>query len=155
MDATEVFPEFTRAVMSLDGAPRHFTVFGGRNILHASARETGGSVGIWEAEILPGTATNFHTHTREDESFRILAGRFHFWCGDDEGEGGPGSVVTLPRNVPHRWEFLGEDAGSLLIYVMPGGCEQMFLEIDGSPPIRGTEALIALQQRYGIIGNGF
>lgn len=138
--------------MSLPGRERVIHPFGERQIVHATAEETDSTLGAFEGFVAAGHGVHWHTHTREDELFRVIEGRFRFWCGDRTEEGGPGTTVFGPRNVPHRWQNIGDGEGRLLFVVTPGGFERFFFEIAAlteiSPEIVGT-----IERKYGSFRN--
>jgi quercetin dioxygenase-like cupin family protein len=116
--------------------PRPYVVHGsdggepldlGRGVLRVllSAGDSGGGLAVVEAAQPPGGGPPLHTHSREDESFYVLAGSFSFVCGEDALAGGPGSFVWLPRGTPHRYEA-GPEGGRLLALFTPGGMENYF-----------------------------
>ena len=53
------------------------------------------------------------------ETFYVLAGRYRFTVGDAAYEGGPGTVVVNPPNVPHGFHNIGKDIGRLLVIYTP------------------------------------
>ena len=142
---------FTQAVVSSPETGLIFTSFGRRNIMHATAVQTGGAVGIWEAFPEPGMGVPMHTHSREDEVFRVLAGRFRFRCGSEEFIGTEGFTITLPRHVPHSFENIGDTLGHLLTLVIPGGFEQIFLDTERLGPNPSPEQLATLDAKYGVV----
>lgn len=143
--------EFVRAVVSDPSSYRVVNALGGQ-ILHATAEQTGGSLGILEGVIPPGVGIGQHRHTREDEAFYVLSGRFRFWCGDDSFELGAGGCAVLPRHVRHRWTNISDEPGRLLIIVSPGGFERFFIEVEkrGLVPPRDAEQLAQLELSLGV-----
>jgi quercetin dioxygenase-like cupin family protein len=121
---------FLRALVSFPDSPKNGRAPHGSPILvHATAEETGGTIGMWENFIPPGKGPTPHTHTRETEVFRVIEGTFRFWCGNDVIEGGAGTVVTLPPHVPHHWLNIGDTTGRMMGIATPGGAERLFLEL--------------------------
>lgn len=51
-----------------------------------------------------------HRHEAEDELFYILTGELWLSCGDVEAVHGEGSVVWLPRGLPHTFQVRSETA---------------------------------------------
>ena len=143
---------FEKAIISLPGSERVIHPFGEDQIVHATAEETGGAMGIFEGIIAPGHGVHWHTHTREEEVFRVIEGRFRFWCGDQVAEGGPGTTVVGPRNVPHRWQNIGDTDGRLLFIVTPGGMERFFVEVAELKEI-SPEIVEAIERKYGTFRN--
>jgi mannose-6-phosphate isomerase-like protein (cupin superfamily) len=111
-----------------------------RITIKATARATGGAIGLFEAELPAGFSPPLHVHHREDESFWILEGAFTVRCGDRTFRAGPGAFVFAPRDVPHTFIVDGPSPGRLLTLVTPGGCEAFFAAMgrpaadDGFPP---------------------
>lgn len=143
---------FDKAIVSLPGTERTIHPFGERQIVHATADETGGAMGIFEGFIAPGHGVHWHTHTREDEVFRVVAGRFRFWCGDRTVEGGEGTTIVAPRGIPHRWQNIGDTEGRLLFIVTPGGFEKFFIDVAALTQIT-PEIVGALERGYGSFRN--
>jgi mannose-6-phosphate isomerase-like protein (cupin superfamily) len=141
---------FDRAIVSLPGSERLARTLRGPAYVHATAIETDGAIGLWDVVVPPGKGPTRHTHTRELEVYRVIEGRFRFWCGDEQFDAPTGTTITLPPNVPHHWRNMADVSGRLFAIVAPGGFEQFFLDIDRT----GAETLeqaIALQQPLGVI----
>lgn len=141
---------FARAVVSKPDAQRLVTSsFGQPVVIHATAAETGGAFGIWESGALPGTGPAMHIHTRETEIFRVLAGTFRFWCGDESFDAPAGTTVTLPPHVPHSWKNIGTEPGRVMGIVTPGGFEAFFEEIARSGATTPAEVGV-IETRFGV-----
>ncbi len=93
----------------------------------ATGEDTGGAFSIVETvgrkdqSALPPR----HVHTREEEVFYILEGAATFYTDDLEIKATAGSLVTLPRGVPH-WFSIDSDEVRWLNLIMPAGFEQFF-----------------------------
>lgn len=119
-------------------------------VIHATAAETGGSLGMWESFTPPGQGPAPHMHTRETEVFRVIRGTYRIKCGDQDFDAPAGSVVVLPPHIWHSWRNVGDEDGQLFGIVTPGGFEQMFIEIAQSGAT--CEADIArIEARFGIV----
>lgn len=124
--------------------------------IKARAEDTGGALGLVEANFYEGFGPPLHVHHREDEGLYVLEGEIRFRQGDDEFVAGPGTLVWAPREVPHAFKVQPGGARALVI-VTPGGFERMFEE--GGVPARESaepptaeydpEAAIALAERFG------
>ena len=142
---------FSKAIVSQPGRERIAPApFGGHVVVHATAEETGGTLGMWETFTPPGKGPHDHTHTRETETFRIIRGMYRFRCGDDEFDAHPGAVVVLPPNIPHSFRNIGDEPGQMFATVTPGGFEQMFFEI-GKSGANTVEAIATIEARFGIV----
>lgn len=61
---------------------------------------------ILHDSIEPGNGPRLHTHPYP-ETFIIEEGRAVFTVGDEEVEGGPGQIIVVPPNTPHKFRTLG------------------------------------------------
>ncbi|WP_037380964.1 cupin domain-containing protein [Sinorhizobium americanum] len=146
-------PDFERAVVSMPGNERIArTPFGAQVVIHATAAETGGAFGMWETFTPPGQGPAPHTHTRETEVFRVIRGMYRFQCGGEEFDAPPGTVVVLPPHVRHSWRNIGDEPGQMLGIVTPGGCEQLFIDIETSCADT-PEKIAEIEARLGIIND--
>jgi quercetin dioxygenase-like cupin family protein len=89
--------------------------------------QTNGVLGIAEGHYWPGFSPPFHFHQNEHEGWFILDGGMRVRIGDNEFEAKAGDFVFGPRGIPHSFKAL-EKGVRVLVLVMPGGLEQMFLD---------------------------
>jgi mannose-6-phosphate isomerase-like protein (cupin superfamily) len=128
-----------------------------RMVIRASGEATGGAYGLVESWIPAGFSPPLHVHHREEESFFVLEGRVRFRCGDEEMEGGPGTHVVLPRDVPHTFVVVGDEPAHMLTLLTPGGGEGFFLDAGRTPEGPGLpppgppdiDRLKRASERYG------
>lgn len=139
---------FTHAAISPAGYGTPAMAFG-RHVVRIMAANTGGALGMFEADVAPGAGPPLHVHDREDEFFRVLSGRFGFWCAGDYVELTAGGCITLPRKIPHRFENVGETDGRLMVVVTPGGFEAFFPIVDLCRP-ETPEQLAAVASEFGL-----
>jgi quercetin dioxygenase-like cupin family protein len=104
-----------------------------RMVVRARAEATGGAYGLVESWIPAGFSPPLHVHHREEEAFLVLEGRVRFRCGDEEAEGGPGTYVFLPRDVPHTFVVESDEPAHLLTLITPGGGEGFFVDAGRAP----------------------
>jgi mannose-6-phosphate isomerase-like protein (cupin superfamily) len=90
---------------------------------------TGGALDIVDHRVPAGYAPPAHVHTVSDEIFFILAGEFAVRCGDDHWRAGPGSLVFLPRLVPHGFTVSGDGPGRTLLLNTPAGFGEVITEL--------------------------
>lgn len=147
-------PVFDKPLASLPGRERIVrNSHGGQVFIHATAAETAGALGMWETFSAPGTGPHWHTHTRETEVFRVIGGRYRFWCGDAVVEAAPGATITLPPYVPHCWRNISDEPGRMLAIVTPGGFEQLFIELERRGATTDADVL-AIETALGIVNSG-
>ncbi|HEX2134895.1 MAG TPA: cupin domain-containing protein [Microvirga sp.] len=127
-------------------------VFGTEMAVKTDGSRTGGSAAAVEATVKPGSGPPKHVHSREDEIFYIIEGRFRLWRGEETLDVGEGAVAFLPRNVPHTYQNIGNTPGRLLVVITPAGLEGFFREASqrGLAPERDMTDIAALAGRYGL-----
>ncbi|MGH2411648.1 MAG: cupin domain-containing protein [Chloroflexota bacterium] len=96
--------------------------------IKASGRGTGGAFALMEDVTAPHGGPPVHRHSREDEAFYVVEGRFLFRQGDQEFTATPGMFVVLPKGVPHAYVNTGTGQGKLLVIAIPAGLENFFAE---------------------------
>ena len=95
--------------------------------LKVSGDRTGGAFSLFEVAVGPGGGEGPHVQHREDECFYVLEGRFGFIVEDEEIEGGPGSLVYVPKGNLHAFKNTGQTTGRLLVGQTPGGAYERFV----------------------------
>src|SRR5215470_222582 len=79
-----------------------------------------------------GAWTVPHVHGAMDESFYVLDGQFTFTVGEEKIAAGPGTYVLVPRDARHTISAAA-GGGRLLALMVPGGLEEMFIELATLP----------------------
>jgi len=115
--------------------------------LKASAESTSGQLTVITLSIDGGPPR--HTHTREDESIYLLAGRLAVECDGQEFAATPGSFVYLPRGRPHTFRSIGGTARGLLI-ITPAGLENYFAALHAAATGPDSSQVRTVMAEYGI-----
>jgi mannose-6-phosphate isomerase-like protein (cupin superfamily) len=123
---------FDQAAFSTPGAGKEAFAFG-RHIIRIAAEQTGGNLGCFEAEVPAGEGPPFHVHEKEEEFFRVLEGRFAFWCNGTRVDLTEGGVICVPRGSVHRFQNTGQSMGRLMVVMTPGGFEGFFSAVAREP----------------------
>lgn len=128
-------------------------------VVLADGAMTGGAVSFGEARLPPrSSGPSLHVHSNEDEAAYVVGGTLTFRVGDDTFEAGPGTLVWLPRGVPHT--FANRSDGPVWVFgtISPAGLEGMFAEqaeyftsLTGPPDESRIDAIGA---RWGVIRKG-
>ncbi len=122
--------------------------------------DTGGRLDLVDHRVPAGYAPPTHLHRDADEVFYLVDGTLEVSCGEDSWHVEPGSVVFLPRGVPHGF-VAGADrpARTLLVNAGAGfgevvvelGTRTNGLELPGEDvPMPEPEQIGAVSARYGI-----
>jgi len=106
-----------------------YAVVGDALTFLATSAETGGAYASMISEVLPGGGPPLHVHHREEEAFFILEGIVTFYVGDERIEAGPNTFVRGRTGIPHRFCNETSEPARMLITLVPGGLEQMFIEL--------------------------
>lgn len=120
------------------------------------SEQTNGVFAALEAEMPPRTqGPALHMHTREDEVLHILEGSLRVRVGEQTLTAPAGSLVYLPRDVPHTFCNPFNEPVRVFGVITPGGFERFFEEqaqIMAAAPEGGrpdVAALEALGRKYG------
>jgi mannose-6-phosphate isomerase-like protein (cupin superfamily) len=98
----------------------------------AGADSTEGCFSLVEVTEEPGSAAPLHVHHAEAEGFYILQGTLQLTCGEDTVTATAGDFVYTPKDVPHKYEVVGQETSKILLLFSRPGFESFFLEA-GAP----------------------
>lgn len=121
----------------------------------ADGARTGQAVVFGEAQLPPrSSGPNLHIHTREDEAAYVIAGTLTVHIGHDRLRAGPGTLVWLPREVPHTFANLDDEPVRVFGVTTPAGLEGMFAaqaayfaSLTGPPD---EDIIDEIGERYGV-----
>jgi quercetin dioxygenase-like cupin family protein len=123
--------EAARVVAVPPGQGEHWWFGGSLFEIKVSAAQSGGAMLLFEATGPQGKASPLHAHPAEDETFYVLEGELRVHVDGVEHDGGPGTVLFVPRGIPHAYVVLSETARFLNI-LTPGSAEAFYR--DGGEP---------------------
>src|SRR5262245_59238196 len=129
-----------------------FPMMGASMFIEVDSDKTNGSLAVVRAFGPPNHGPPPHMHTREDEIFMIVKGHYRFRHGSEEIDAPAGSILFMPRNVPHVFRNISDERGEHLLVIVPGGLEKMFREISDAKielP-RDLAKLREIEAKYGI-----
>jgi quercetin dioxygenase-like cupin family protein len=107
--------------------PNRFVGLGNhRGHVLVPGEETKGTLILANLEVDPKGGPPPHRHTREDEAFYILEGRFTVLLGEEIVEVGPGDFVFAPRGIAHGWTNDGDTPAYALALIAPSDNFQEF-----------------------------
>src|SRR6516162_10414564 len=99
----------------------------------ATAEDTHGQFALIEAVARKGNVPPPHIHHREEETLYVLEGEMTVSVGDGTIKATPGTMVCLPRDVPHSFVIDSEQL-RVLILLTPAGLEGLFKEFSVPAP---------------------
>jgi mannose-6-phosphate isomerase-like protein (cupin superfamily) len=90
--------------------------------------DTQGALFVAEQMMHAKGGTPLHLHLNQDEWFYVLEGDFLVEIGGVRHALTAGDSLLGPRQVPHRWLFVGKDSGKILVSFAPAGKMESFFE---------------------------
>ncbi len=106
-------------------APIATWLAGGLTVWYAVGEQNGGAYAIDDVRLRPGDEAPLHVHRREDELIHVLDGLLTIQIGAKRIEAGKGSMLMLPRGIPHGIAVRTPLARMLQVYT-PAGIERCF-----------------------------
>ena len=120
--------------------------------IETSSEDTKGVVSIVRIFVPAGDGPPPHIHSREDEIHTVVRGHYRYRHGDTEVDAPAGTVIFMPRNIPHVFRNVGTEPGEHLLTLIPGGMEKMFREASDArvQMPRDVAKLTEIYARYGL-----
>jgi quercetin dioxygenase-like cupin family protein len=138
-------------LLSAPSAGNTYQVLNDKVTIRLSGDDTGGAFSLIEFIAPPSSGPPPHIHSKEDETFYVLEGELEFWTPLGTKRCGPGTVLFLPRNVPHGYTNVGTTPARFLMMVTPPGIEKFMAEMGAMPPgPPDFPKIVALAGRYGM-----
>lgn len=109
-----------------------FWWLGSLTISKVRGDRTAGGIDIVDHQVPAGYEPPLHVHRGQDEVFFVIDGEFTVRCGTEEWHASPGSLVFLPRDVPHGFRVGGNGPGRTLLINSPAGFAEVVAEL-GEP----------------------
>jgi quercetin dioxygenase-like cupin family protein len=141
-----------------EGDPYHW--LGTLTLTKVRGAFTTGNVDIVDHRVPPGYAPPRHLHKYADEIFFLLAGHLEVTCGDDTWQASSGSLIFLPRGVPHQFTAASAGPARTLLINAPAGFGEVIVGLgDPAPgldmpapdaPLPAPDRMAAMQESYGI-----
>jgi quercetin dioxygenase-like cupin family protein len=126
--------------------------FGNEIAFKLTSEQSGGALVVGLATVPAGNAVPPHVQEGEDELFIIVDGAYRFSVNGSETNAEPGTLVFIPRGVPHSFQVLGERAGRHWVLSSPGGFDRFFsecAEVFAEPGPPNFARLAAIGAAYG------
>ncbi len=164
------FPATPPGPPPLAGAGRGFVLgpdegeayhwLGSLTLTKVRAADTGGGLDLVDHRVPAGYAPPRHVHRESDEVFYLLDGTLEVTCGQDSWHVGTGSVVFLPKGVPHSFIAGSDRPARTLLLNAPAGFGELVVELGTATggrelpgddvPMPDQERVASVSARYGI-----
>jgi mannose-6-phosphate isomerase-like protein (cupin superfamily) len=119
---------------------------GERCLIRVPGADTDGAYSFVEIVSDPGDGTPLHVHRNEDEYLFVLEGTARFAVGDRTFDVEAGTMVTLPKSIPHAWGNRADTPLRIVGMCYPGGVEEALRIIAGG----GVIDIPALAEKFGV-----
>jgi mannose-6-phosphate isomerase-like protein (cupin superfamily) len=116
-----------------------------------TSRQMDGAYCVCEMTTVPGDGVPWHVHDRDEEFYYILEGAYEMRAGDERFTAKAGSMVVIPRDVPHQFRNAGDVPARALMIFRPGGFDELIGEMREAAAA-GTidEQRQAIRTKWGI-----
>ena len=104
-----------------------FDFHGAKFTIRVLTSETNGSYTVLDVTHPPNLGPALHMHPRGPETFCIVDGSYEFILDGKSMKCGPGDVVCVPKESPHR--FVVGDKGGRAIVISPPDLEFYFFKV--------------------------
>lgn len=104
----------------------------GRQTIKLTADDTDWKMSAITSLVPAGTSVPYHVHQNEDETFEIINGELEITLDGKVDVLKTGDIVFMPKLIPHGFKALQDT--SMRVVLIPGGAEQMFVELAALPP---------------------
>jgi quercetin dioxygenase-like cupin family protein len=95
-----------------------------------------------------------HQHMREDELFYVIEGEVTFQIDGNRTLAKAGTTLFAPRLTVHAFQNFSQNPALLLITLVPGGLDRMFVEASALTGDNLAAAFGAIGAKYGLSVKG-
>jgi quercetin dioxygenase-like cupin family protein len=113
------------SVIAAQNAGENLWFGGGLLTFKVTSEQSGGGFCLFEHAASYGKRTPLHLHPDDDETVYVIEGELLFHIAGVEHTAGPGTIVWIPRGIPHAFLVTSELARSLW-FVTPGEVMEAF-----------------------------
>lgn len=120
-----------------------------------SGKDTNNELAVFEQTgMTPFGGPPLHIHIDQDEWFFVTEGEYLFKCGNDTFHMKAGDTIFLPRNIPHAFIQLSEQARTIVSYLPAGKMEEFFAATNKwtSPPSQNEIAKVFADHGMKVVG---
>lgn len=124
---------------------------GAPTLVKAGGPETGGLFELFVQSARPGAGPPLHIHHECSESFYVIDGEFTFRLGEEYLPARTGSIVFIPRGMPHTYTNVLLTEGRLLFWFTPAArMAAYFKAIEELGDSMTSELLDGIASRHGV-----
>ena len=136
---------------------KELTAFGDTIQFKLWGEHSKNTVTVGLVKVLPGGGPPLHVHHREEEIYIIESGDIEVNVNGEWKKAPVGSVVFLPRDIPHQFRNAGTTTSRHWVIATPSGFEDFFQDASdifakGGPPDVDAIMKIAARHEVEVIG---
>jgi quercetin dioxygenase-like cupin family protein len=124
----------TMPAITVQNAGENLWFGGGLVTFKVTSEQSGGGLCLFEHAASRGKRTPLHLHPDSDETVYVLEGELLLHIDGVEQTAGPGTIVWVPRGVPHAFLVTSELARSLWV-ITPGNTMEAFYRLAGDEAV--------------------
>ena len=87
-----------------------------------------GAFDFFTVDVAPKSGPPLHVHHTQEETLYVLKGRYKVQVGDEVFRCDVGGFVYMPKQVPHAFFNLTDEAGQVIVVYTPGGGQKFYEE---------------------------
>jgi quercetin dioxygenase-like cupin family protein len=121
-------------------------------LVKLTGADTGGAYSLFEYVVPPGLGgPPTHVHSREDELFTCVKGKVVVELDGVKHVLDTGSVLLMPRGVPHMFYNPFDEETRVIAVVSPPGLEDYYRDLSALPPgPRDMTKVAEVMVRHGL-----
>ena len=153
-------PSFNPVPGPLVVAPREgrttnpLTIGGQEVFIKVAGADTNDALSCMFHTVPPMTGPPLHQHQREDELFYVVEGEITFEVDGKRTVAKAGTMLFAPRLTVHAFQNFSQSAARLLITLVPGGMDRMFVEASKLTGENVAAQFGPIGARYGLTLKG-
>jgi quercetin dioxygenase-like cupin family protein len=127
---------------------------GSLTINKVTREDTADAFDIVDHRVPAGYAPPLHVHRDQDEVFYVIDGTLVVRCGDQQWQAGSGSLVFLPRQIPHGFTVSGDAPARTLLINAPAGFADLISELGEATSqlvLPGSDVAMPDPERIGVV----
>ncbi len=102
--------------------------------MKVTSAQTDGLISLTHVTVPPGGGPPPHVHSWEEEVFVVLDGTVSLYADGQRPHAGPGTVICLPRDIPHGFHNMTDAPVEMLCLMSPAGGEALFAQAGRPAP---------------------
>ncbi len=112
-------------------------------VFKATGDDTNGAFDFFTVEVGPMSGPPMHVHHSQEEAIFVLKGRYKVQVGDEIFRCDVGGFVYMPKQVPHAFFNLTDEAGEIIVIYTPGGGQKFYEEFGPAARAGADRAALA------------